>query len=210
MTIIQKKFVISSWESLKRAAEDGVLSEIINEGDFIPVTLRTGEKIMFRATHDDTGKLFFVMENCLEDEHYMNREDTTAGGWAACDMRRYINKTIFALLPDDLQAVIAPTRIVQIVNGERVETDDKLFLLSRTQVFGEGPWTEREPEDTQLACFRYERNRVKECGDHGTWFWWLRSAYGNDYFNYVYSTGGYNYHIASNSYGVALGFCLTR
>ena len=152
MTIIQKKFVISSWESLKRAAEDGVLSEIINEGDFIPVTLRTGEKVMFRVTHDDTGKLFFVMENCLEDEHYMNREDTTEGGWAACDMRRYINKTVFALLPDDLQAVIAPTRIVQIVNGERVVTDDKLFLLSRTQVFGEGPWTEREPEDTQLAC----------------------------------------------------------
>lgn len=210
MIIIQKKFVISSWESLKRAAENGVLSEIINEGDFIPVTLRTGERVVFRATHDETGKMFFVMENCLEDEHHMNREDTTEGGWAACDMRRYINKTIFALLPDDLQAVIAPTRIVQIVNGERVETDDKLFLLSRTQVFGEGPWTEREPEDTQLACFKRERNRVKECGDHGTWFWWLRSAHTYLGFTGVNTTGGNSSNPASHSYGVALGFCLIR
>ena len=210
MTIIQKKFVVSSWESLKKAAEDGVISEIIHEGDLIPVTLRTGERVVFRVTHDETGKMFFVMENCLEDEHHMNREDTTEGGWAACDMRRYINKTIFALLPDDLQAVIAPTRIVQIVNGERVETDDRLFLFSRTQVFGEGPWTEREPEDTQLACFKRERNRVKECGDHGTWFWWLRSAYANRSFDSVYSSGSNDYNYASSSGGVALGFCLIR
>lgn len=138
----------------------------------------------------------------------MNKQNTNKGGWAACDMRRYLNKTVFSLLPDDLQAVIAPTTVVQIVDGERVETEDKLFLLSRTQVFGKGRWTEREPEDTQLDCFTREKDRVKECGSNGTWFWWLRSAYGNYCFGSVYGGGYVNYDFAGNSYGVALGFCL--
>ena len=93
-------------------------------------------------------------------------------------MRQYLNNTVFALLPDELQALIAPTTIVQIVDGERVETEDKLFLLSKTQVFGKGRWSEREPEDAQLLCFLREKDRVKECGDNGTWWWWLRSPEG--------------------------------
>ena len=91
-----------------------------------------------------------------------------------------------------------------------VETEDKLFLLSKTQVFGKGRWSDREPEDTQLLCFLREKDRVKECGDNGTWWWWLRSseAFGSSSFAYV-NYGGISFNAgASNSYGVAFGFCL--
>lgn len=208
MNIITKSFKQATWAELKAAAEAGTIGEPIQSGDLIPFNLKTGEEVAVRATHDENGKMFFVFEDCLEDEHAMNKQNTTKGGWAACDMRKYLNKTVFALLPDDLQAVIAPTKIVQIVDGERVETEDKLFLFSRTQVFGKGAWSEREPEDTQLACFRRERDRVKECGDNGTWFWWLRSAYSGNSFRTVNSSGSYGNGFADGSYGVALGFCL--
>ena len=208
MNIITKSIKQATWAELKAAAEAGILSDLIQSGDLIPFTLKTGEEVAVRATRDESGKWFFALEDCLEDEHAMNKQNTTKGGWAACEMRKYLNRTIFSLLPDDLQAVIAPTKIVQIVDGERVETEDKLFLFSRTQVFGKGPWSEREPEDTQLECFRREKDRVKECGDNGTWWWWLRSALSYLGFNYVTSSGDYNYYNANNSYGVALGFCL--
>ncbi len=208
MKIITKVTMKATWAELKAAAEAGTIDEIIKSGDVIPFTLKTGEEVAVRATRDESGKPFFVLEDCLEDEHAMNKQNTTKGGWAACEMRKYLNKTIFALLPDDLQAVIAPTQIVQVVDGERVETDDKLFLLSRTQVFGKGAWSEREPEDTQLDCFKREKNRVKECGDNGTWWWWLRSANGDYSFYYVYSSGFNYYYFASSAGGVALGFCL--
>ena len=98
------------------------------------------------------------------------------------------------------------------MDGERVETEDKLFLLSKTQVFGKGRWSDREPEDTQLLCFLREKDRVKECGDNGTWWWWLRSpeASGSSSFAYVFGHGGggSSYYYASGSYGVAFGFCL--
>ena len=117
---------------------------------------------------------------------------------------------MFALLPEYLQAVIAPTTIVQVLNGQCVVSEDKLFLLSRTQVFGKGDWTENEPEDTQLDCFTREKDRVKECGEYGTYWWWLRSplASSSSAFCIInYGGGNYNYD-ASGSNGVAFGFCI--
>lgn len=138
----------------------------------------------------------------------MNERWANAGGWPACDMRRYLNTTVFDLLPDDLQEVIGLTTIKRVIDGETVTCEDKLFLLSRTQVFGKGRWTEKEPDDTQLDIFLTERDRVKLCSDHGTWFWWLRSASGYYAFYYVDMSGSSNYTSASGSCGVALGFCI--
>lgn len=209
MNVITKTIKQTTWAELKAAAEAGTIGELIQSGDLIPFNLKTGEEVAVGVTLDESGKMFFVLEDCLEDEHAMNKRSTTKGGWAACDMRKYLNKTVFALLPDDLQAVIAPTKIVQIVDSERVETEDKLFLFSLTQVFGKGAWSEREPEDTQLACFRREKGRVKECGDNGTWFWWLRSVYNYYTFSRVNSSGNHYDTGAYAAYGVAFGFCIS-
>ena len=210
MNIIKKTIKQSSWAELKAAAEAGTLDTLIQSGDLIPFNLKTGEEVAVRATRDGTGKLFFVLEDCMEDEHAMNKERTNKGGWDACGMRKYLNKTVLALLPDDLQTVIAPTTIVQIVDGERVESVDKLFLLSKTQVFGKGDWSDDEPEDTQLDCFRREKDRVKECAENGTWCWWLRSPVASSSSNfYNVNNSGISYGSnAANSYGVAFGFSL--
>ena len=196
----------TTWTTLKAAVDNGTIAQ----GDLIVFNLKNGEEVAMRATHDKKGKWFFVLEDCLADEHCMNKRATNKGAWAACDMRQYLNSTVFALLPDELQALIAPTTIVQIVNGECVETEDKLFLLSKTQVFGKGSWSEREPEDAQLLCFLREKDRVKECSDNETGFWWLRSPQATDSSSFIFVGGnGYNYYdSASNSYGVAFGFCL--
>lgn len=200
----------TSWEALKAAVANGSIKEMLHSGDRIPVTLKTGENVIFEATYDENGKLYFVLRDCLEDEHAMNKNRTNEGGWAASDMRRYLNKTIFALLPDDLQAVIAPTKIAQIIDGERIECEDNLFLISKTQAFGKGSWTEYEPDDTHLDIFKTERDRVKECGNNGTWFWWLRSPVSSSStgFCFVGNNGGSNSLGATNSIGVAFGFCI--
>lgn len=210
MTIITKSTKQFSWAELKEAANMGALDTILCRGAQIPVTLKNGEEVVFDVTRDENGKIFFVAHDCLNDQHRMNKEWTNGGGWDACEMRAYLNSTVLALLPDEIQEVIAPTTIVQVLNGKRVESVDKLFLLSRTQVFGKGSYTKAEPDDTQLDIFLTERSRVKECGDNGTWFWWERSPnYGNtSTFCNVNSNGA-----ADNSYvyytcGVVPGFCI--
>ena len=200
----------TTWDALKSAAADGNIRELLHSGDRIAVTLKTGEDVEFDVTFDETGNLFFVLHDCMEDEHAMNKRSTNEGGWSACEMRKYLNKTVFALLPDDLQAAIKPTTITQVIDGETVVTEDKLFLLSKTQVFGKGEWSELEPEDTRLDIFGGERDRVKECGSNGTWFWWLRSPYASSSsaFCYVNYTGYSLNYTASSSYGIAFGFSI--
>ena len=201
----------TTWEALKAAAADGSIRGILHSRDTIPVTLKNGEKITLDVTYDENGKLFFVLHDCMNEEHAMNRRFTNKGGWAACDEMRGYLKTVFALLPDDLQAVIKPTVITQVIDGETVTCEDKLFLLSKTQVFGKGKWTENEPDDTRLDIFNGERDRVKECGENGTWFWWLRSpvASSSSTFYFVsYAGSSYTNGAATSSYGVAFGFCI--
>lgn len=210
MTIITKSTKQFSWAELKEAANMGALDTVLCRGDQIPVTLKNGEEVVFDVTRDENGKIFFVAHDCLNDQHRMNKDWTNEGGWDACEMRAYLNSTVLALLPDEIQEVIAPTTIVQVLKGKRVESVDKLFLLSRTQVFGKGSYTKAEPDDTQLDIFQTERSRVKECGDNGTWFWWERSPYsgGSNYFCYVYSGGSAGSYGAYGTNGVAPGFCI--
>lgn len=191
-----------SWATLKA----GKLG--LNSGDKIPVTLKTGEEIELVYTRDKNGNGYMVLDNCLFDEHAMNKKNTNKGGWKDCEMRRFLNGTIFYLLPDELQAVIEPTTIRQVLHGEESISEDKLFLLSKTQVFGKGDWSEAEPDDTHLDIFPTERSRVKECGDNGTWWWWLRSPYSSytTNFCYVSNNGSGNYDNAAYSSGVAFGF----
>lgn len=198
----------TNWATIKAAVDKGRAREVLHSGDQIFITLKNGEDVSFDVTYDATGKLFLVMHDCMNQEHYMNELWTNAGGWRDCDMRRYLNEKVFDLLPDDLQSCIKPTTITQVIDGETVTCEDKLFLLSRTQVFGDGYWSAKEPEDSQLDIFKTERDRVKLCGDRGTWFWWLRSAYSTNGFYRVGSSGYSGSGGADGSGGVVLGFCI--
>jgi hypothetical protein len=204
-----------SWEEIKEAAEKHELGTLLKSYDRIPVTLKNGEDVILVVGHDKSGKTYLVFEDCLKEEKCTNRENTNAGGWAATEIRKWLNSTLLALLPNELQAVIKPTKIVQILGGEHVEVEhveveDKVFLLSKTQVFGEGSWTMIEPEDTQLDIFSTEKSRVKECNDYGTYFYGLRtpcSGYTSSFCS-VYGNGSAGNDGASYSRGVAPSFCL--
>ncbi|WP_316636968.1 DUF6273 domain-containing protein [uncultured Ruminococcus sp.] len=198
----------SNWAALKEAATRGALKS----GDKIPVTLKSGEQITLTIGHDERGNAYFSFEDCLKEQRPVNGDGTVTGGWKSFDIRQWLNNELFALLPDDLQAVIEPTEIVQIIDGERVVTKDKLFLFSKTQLFGKGDWSRIEPEDTQIDIFATEKRRVKECGDHGTWPYSTRTPqeYGTNGVAYVGSSGYAGSSIASNSRGVAPGFRITK
>ena len=60
-----------------------------------------------------------------------------------------------------------------------------------TDLFGPGAWWNDEPECVQLEIFRRERDRVKECGERGTFPYWTSSVIATDstYFCYAYSNG---------------------
>ena len=197
-----------SWEALKAAATRGALKS----GDRIPVTLKNGEQITLTIGHDERGNAYFCFEDCLNDERPVNNRNTNADCWKAYDIRQWLNNDLFALLPDGLQAIIEPTKIVQIIDGVRVVTKDKLFLFSMTQLCGKGDWSSIEPEDTQIDIFSTEKGRVKECGKHGTWSYSTRTPCSGYAGNVccVDINGSANGSYADYSRGVAPGFRITK
>ena len=201
----------STWAELKTLSEAGKLDEVLKSGDNIPVTLKNGEEVSFDVGRDEGGKVYFIMHDCLKEPKQMNSECTNAGGWEESTMRRYLNEEVIKLLPDELQAIIKPTKIVQVWGGKRRETEDKLFLLSKTQVFGKDKNYEAiEPDDSQIDIFKAARSRVKEREGYGTASWWERSPYyyNSDFFCYVSSTGNSHANYANSSNGVAPAFCI--
>lgn len=210
MFIIKKALAESTWAEIKEFAKKHELSKVFGKGDQIPVKLKNDEEVVFTVGRDKSGKFFFVMEDCLNEMRPMNDKGTNAGGWKATEVRTWLNEDFFALLPDDLQEVIVPTKIVQVLDGKREECEDKIFMLSKTQVFGKGPWSEIEPEDTQLDIFLTEKSRVKECGDNGTWWYGLRTPRQNSSngFCMVDYDGDADTTIAGSNEGVAPGFCI--
>lgn len=208
LDIITRTTIQSTWDQLKEAVKNGAVKEILSSGDSIPVVLKNGECVSFDAAFDANGKLFFVIQNCLHDTHAMNTEAVNTGAWAESEMRRYLNEDIFPLLPEELQAVIEPYTIAQTVSGEEMETLDKLFCLSATQVFGAGEWSETEAEDTQFDIFGSERSRVKELEGRGTTWWWLRTPGDNNDFKNTGNFGNVNTNLADATAGVVFGFTI--
>lgn len=72
----------------------------------------------------------------------------------------------------------------------------------------DGAWWKDGDDDFQLPVFARERDRVKECGDKGTYFWWLRSVIASftSNFCHVNADGSANYLSAYFSLGFAPGF----
>lgn len=131
----------------------------------------------------------------------MNEDWTNECGWLACDMRRYLNKEVIALLPDELVAAIKPRKF-----GKE---EDKLWLFSEMEVFGDHDWTENDPDrGFQFEYFKDRRNRIKVDEDGDAHWWWERSPHGSDSSSFcvVISNGAAYYSSANVTGGVCFGF----
>lgn len=208
--ILRKIPIKSSWEDLKNAADNGTLEDMLESGDQIPVTLKDGRGILLDVGRDASGKFYFICHDCIA-ECKMNRRGTNEGGWRDSEARAFLNTEILALFPDDIQAAMKATKIAQKLKKKISETEDKLFLLSATQVFGGAKnWLcKSDLNNSQISIFTAERNRVKELADNGTWRWWLRSPYPySDTFCCINAYGTIGYDCVNYSLGMAPAFCI--
>lgn len=208
--IIRKSIDRISWDGLAESIAIGEGARVISVGDKIPVELKNGEKISLVAVHANPyweNSMAFSFEDCLNDEHDMNSSGRYNNGYETCDMRKYITKEVFKLLPDELAAVIQPRTIQQKpYDGQMHQFTDKLWLLSQVEVFG----LEREEYrgidigDIQFDYFKIQKNRIKTLRGQPYWYW-LRTPSASDgsIVRFVNTDGSLNSSYAYDSYGVA-------
>lgn len=221
MQIKKTIFEGTTWAQVKTLVTSQDVDRHLPLHSEITMDLEDGETVTVEvaahlpATADRPAGVRFVFKDCLDEPHWMNNAATNKGGYQASEGRRRVLENIYPRLPAELRVMIRPRKITEIVNGETLVYEDPLWLPSETDMFGRGAesWQNGAadgPDDFQLPIFQNERNRVKMCGDKGTYPYWLRSvvADGNFGFCLVGASGGAYLYGAHASYGVAPGFDL--
>lgn len=198
----------SKWSEVAKvlaAGNDGYLSV----GDVITDKLKNGEtfsvEVVALNPYAENTAVFVFKD--LPERYVMNDDATNRGGWRDCKMRRHLRDEFFALLPDDLQAVIKERTIKQKLNGNIVTTQDKLWIMSHVEIFG-GTY-ETDIDDVQFEWFKDRRNRIKFFNGE-PYYWWERSPYYNNAtaFCRVAAGGLADYNGARRSYGIAPAFII--
>lgn len=131
----------------------------------------------------------------------MNEDDTNEGGWAASDMRRWVNEVYADAIPKEYEGIFVPF----MLDGNT----DRFALRSEKELFGKTIYSGDE-DGRQIEYYKVTRNRVKCLGDDcgSSTGWWERSPNGGSYFCRVYGNGYAYYDNASDESGLAPFGCL--
>ena len=221
-------FTSDSWETIQKAVQTGNASKYnigdtkkVNLGDLGTHTVRISN--MSACTNGETSETAcgFVVEFAdIITTHRFNSTNTNVGGWKDSEMRTYVNETIYKALPSDLQNVITTTRVVS-GHGSKAgeanfETQDKLYLLSSEEIYGDFASSSSSQYDTALGTSKqldYYKNLGVTTTNYSlaaksNFYWWLRSAYSiyNHAFLLVYSVGYWTGISADGENGISPAF----
>ena len=221
-------FTSDSWKTIQKAVQTENTSKY-NVGDTKEVDLGSLGKHMVRISNmstcttetSETACGFVVEFADIITNQEFNSTNTNVGGWKDSEMRTYINGTIYNALPSELQNVISTTKVISghgSTSGEiNFETQDKLYLLSSEEIYGDFASSSDAISDTSVGTSKqldYYKNQgvttsnyagaIKQYNGSNS-VWWLRSASSDITYGFlrVYGDGDWTDDGAYSSYGVS-------
>lgn len=157
--------------------------------------------------------MYFVLDDAYAKYHMKKAlKDGQLLSWSESDMREYLKTTILPDLPDDMAAAISTRMIKQRIGGKNFFTEDKLWLPSYTELFGD-TGDDNYPSDGEdefrFDIFKDEKSRVRQFDGETDW-WWTRTPYAGSstYFRYVGISGIAGSGSATGTSSVCFGFCV--
>ena len=197
----------------------------VDLGDLGTHTVRISNMSECTTETSETACGFVVEFADITETYYFNETMTSVGGWKDSEMRSYVNGRIYNALPSELQNVISSTKVISghgRTTGEtNFETQDKLYLLSSEEIYGDFASSSNSQYDTALGTSKqldYYKNlgvttssyagAIKQYIGSNSKEWWLRSAsYSTTgYFIGVNRSGTWLSRAADISYGISPAF----
>ena len=195
------------WNDIQDIIRKGRAGVSLPPGTEINFKLKNGDPasaVVVGVDHYEKGDCVFWLRRIVA-RHCMNEDDTNEGGFAASAMRGYLNKDVIELFPDDLASVIVPQKMIQKIDGESVECEDRLFLPSEYELQGGNGFAEYNGQDEQFPFFEERRNRIAYDEDGDPCWYWTADPSSVDTTSFcLFSIYGYSYSAdASIEGGVA-------
>ena len=211
-----------SWEEIIAAIDDGTAQrryavgayKPLNLGQFGTVNMQlAGFNLDDRADGQGKAATTWIAKEILSETHRWNpwwddgKEGTgTIGGWAKCELRRWMNERVLSAIPKDVRDRLISVKKSQESydtnwNWIRQTTENSVWIPSRDEVFGD--------QSLYYGLFRNQDDRRVKTRDGSAAWWWLRSAASIISAYYVGADGSNSdYSVDYTSGGVVLGFCL--
>ena len=195
---LENRFAIDNWETIATNVKNGNMCGY-HVGDEKEIELTGFGKHNVRisnvsACESETSKTAcgFVIEFVdIITRYQFNSSGLNVGGWRDTKVRTYINETIYKSLPRDLQNIILTTKVISSYgknDSANFETEDKLYLLSSEEVFGDFATSSMAGHDTSAGTSKqldYYKNQgvtlsnfeksIKQYEENND-YWWLRSV----------------------------------
>ena len=209
--------ISDTWAQIFAAENDGTYSTKYSVGDTKAVDIGGTSVIMQIAAFDTdtlagggTAKITWIATQIL-DAWWMNPTNTTSGGWADCDARRWLRNIIYPQIESTVRAQIkevTKTYRTKSPSDTTLSVTDTVWIPSYKEVgFTDSSYVENAGV-VYSGIFSDNASRIRKYGIAGSAsVWWLRSA--NNALNFRSVSGGGSEVIsnASSSYGLVLGFC---
>lgn len=180
----------ATWAEIQAAIHDGTLSQFASEGDTKSVVIGGNTfHLQLASINDGTGTAGsyypahtadFISVELLPDSHVINSSRSNVGGWNGCEMRTYLNNTIYPTLPSDLRDVIIEKTHMRTEGNQStnfISASDKLWLPTKVECFGAGTiasYGEDFTYNKQYSIFTNDNSRKKKKSNSNTFIsWWL-------------------------------------
>lgn len=193
MKLTHKETVSVTWNQIREAAEQEKLDKLLSSGDTLSFLLQDGTEAEIYVDSVEPTVFVGVLAKGVGDREMYECDTFTElkrrapVNWEESDTRFYLNSTVIALLPQELQDMLIPYEVIQTVKGAVHITHDKLWLPSETQAYGAPVYSGDTDggEEGRMAFFKsgdFQKYNV---------YTWLRSVYAtySSYFCIV-NTGG--------------------
>lgn len=170
----------TNWKAIKDAIDARVHD--FRVGDVVEETLKNGECVELVVVDAGEDYVRFESRDCVGGKNVVWNENDNTGGFSRSDVKKYLDNTIWELLPDVLKSVISETERKQ-KNGDEVEMyATRLFLPTASEVFeDEDDCYGDEGAYEPLEYYKDRRNRMKGEGKgKDACYWWLASVHSGD------------------------------
>lgn len=217
VSLLKDNFADNEWSEIIAACQSGNVPASWVVGNYKNMTIngKAYRIDIIGKNHDTyaaggTAPLTFQMHDCYTETKQMDSSNTNSCGWQNSAMRTTHLPAILNLMPAEVKAAIREVQKKTSAGNQSSSiqtTNDKLFLLSEIEIFGSTTCS-YAGEGTQYAYYQAGNSKVKN-RNGVAYRWWERSPRSSysTHFCSVYSNGSASANAASDSYGVAFGFC---
>lgn len=217
VSLLKDNFADNEWSEIIAACQSGNAPASWVVGNYKNMTIngKAYRIDIIGKNHDTyasggTAPLTFQMHDCYDETKQMNSSNTNSGGWQNSAMRTTHLPAILNLMPAEVKAAIRDVQKKSSAGNQSSSiqtTNDKLFLLSEIEIFGSTTYS-FAGEGKQYDYYKAGNSKVKNRSGSAD-NWWERSPYSSNstHFCRVNINGDATANGASNSRGVAFGFC---